>query len=164
MGGNRSFKCYHAVMEEALGSWRQDGRVSLWWYRKARKMHDGWHFSADEEACVCLIKLLDILCGATEPAYRTLSVTHPQKVGADRIFGDHDLQLEVPAKLRLGNDLDGTGSIGLSNDVFVMPLRPVDISNLSEAVRDVSVDHADFGLSFGTSDTLVRFWWWPKKR
>ncbi|RYG95538.1 MAG: hypothetical protein EON58_13945 [Alphaproteobacteria bacterium] len=151
-------------MEESLGSWRQEGRVSLWRYRKAPKMYDGWHFTADKEGCACLIGLLDILSRATEPAHRTLSVTDPQKVGADHIFGDHDLRLDVPAKLRLGNDLDGTRSIGLSVDVLVMPLRAEDISNLSEAVTDVSADHADFGMGFGKSDTIVRFWWWPKGR
>ncbi|MCM8729673.1 hypothetical protein ACFO8O_01635 [Hephaestia sp. GCM10023244] len=151
-------------MEEALGSWRQEGRISLWRYRRAPKRYDGWHFTADQDGCASLIGLFDILSSATEPAYRTLSVTDPREVGADHIFGDHDLRLDVPAKLRLGNDLDGTGTIGLSVDVFAMPLRPEDISNLSEAVKDVSSDHADFGVGFGRSGTIVNFWWWPKKR
>ncbi|MBY0520467.1 MAG: hypothetical protein K2P79_08590 [Sphingomonas sp.] len=127
-------------------------------------MYDGWHFTADEDGCSSLIRLLDALASATEPAHRTLSVTDPQEVGADHIFGDHDLRLDVPAKLRLGNDLDRTGSIGLSADVFAMPLRPEDISNLSEAVKDVAANHADFGVGFGRSDIIFRFWWWPKKR
>ena len=151
-------------MEQAVGSWRQEGRVSLWRYRKARTMYDGWHFTADAEGCASLIELCSIISSAMEPAHRTISVTDPQEVGADQIFGDHGLRLDVPVKLRLGNDLDGTGSIGLSADVFAMPLRPEDISNLSVAVRDVSAGRADFGVSFGTSDTIFRFWWWPKNR
>ncbi|MBY0583091.1 MAG: hypothetical protein K2P68_09280 [Sphingomonas sp.] len=127
-------------------------------------MYGGWHFTADGIGCASLIKLLNILSSETEPAHRTISVFDPQEVGADRIFGDHDLRLDVPAKLRLGNDLDGTGSIGFAADVFAMPLRPEDISHLLEAVKDISADHADFGVGFGKSDTIVRFWWWPKKR
>jgi hypothetical protein len=127
-------------------------------------MYDGWHFTADEEGCTSLIILCSILSIATEPAHRTISVTDPQEVGADRIFGGHDLRLEVPSRLRLGNDLDGTGFIGLSDDVFAMLLRPEDISNLSQAVKDVSADRADFGVGLGTSGTIVNFWWWPKKR
>lgn len=151
-------------MDQALGSWRQDGRVSLWRYRKARRMYDDWHFTADAMGCASLIELCSILSSATEPAHRTIRVTDPRVVGADNIFGGHDLRLEVPAKLRLGNDLEGTGSIGLSAEIFAMPLRPEDISNLSEAVRDVSANRADFGVSFGASDTIFRFWWWPKNR
>jgi hypothetical protein len=149
-------------MERALGSWRQEGRISLWRYRNAAKMYASWHFSADKEGCASLLMLLDIFANEAIAAHRTLAVTDPRAVGADRIFGDHDLRLEVPAKFRLSNDLDETGSIGLSEDVFTMPLRPDDIASLSEAVRDISADHADFGLGFGRSDTIITFWWWPK--
>ncbi|EQB31675.1 hypothetical protein M529_13685 [Sphingobium ummariense RL-3] len=83
---------------------------------------------------------------------------------ADRIFGNHDFRLDVPAKLRLANDLDESGSIGLAADAFVMPLRSEDITNFLDAVREISVDHADFGVSFGNNDTIIKFWWWPKKR
>lgn len=151
-------------MYNALGSWRQDGRISLWRYRKAGAMYGGWHFTADAKGCASLIELCSILSTATEPAHRTISVTDPREVGADNIFGGHELRLEVPTKLRLGNDLEGTGSIGLSTEFFDMPLRPEDISSLSEAVTDVSADRADFGVSFGTNGTIFKFWWWPKNR
>jgi len=85
-------------------------------------------------------------------------------VEADRIFGNHEFRLDVPAKLRLANDLDRCGSIELAADACVMPLRLEDITNFSDAVRDISVDHADFGVSFGSNDTIIKFWWWPKKR
>jgi hypothetical protein len=127
-------------------------------------MYVGWHFSADKGGCASLLRLLNILSSATSPAHRTLTVSDPRTVGADRIFGEHDLLLDVPAKLRLGNDLDHNGAIGLSADVFAMPLRSEDFVSLSRAVRDVSVDHADFGVGFGRSDTILNFWWWPNGR
>lgn len=127
-------------------------------------MYDGWHFAADRKGCDSLIKLLDILSGETEPAHRTIYVTNPQGVGADRIFGHHDLKLDVPPKVRIGNDVEGTGGIGLSSDGCAIALRPEDIASLSAAVRDVSANRADFGIGFGTSETIVRFWWWPKQR
>jgi hypothetical protein len=151
------------MMEQALGSWRQAGRISLWRYRKAPKMYAGWHFAADKEACASLLSLCDILSSEANPAHRTLTVTDPATVGVDRIFGQHDLRLDIPAKMRLGNDLDVDGSIGLVGDVFVLPLRPEDIPSFSEAIRDLSADHADFGVGFGSGNTIVRFWWWPKR-
>lgn len=158
-----SFACYYAHMEEAVGSWQQKGRISLWRYRKAPKMYRGWHFTADQEGCASLIELFSILSKATSPAHRTISLTDPQAVEADRIFGNHDFRLDVPAKLRLANDLDESGSIGLAADAFIMPLRSEDLINFSDAVRDISVDDADFGMSFGNKDTIINFWWWPKK-
>jgi hypothetical protein len=151
-------------MEQALGSWRQEGRISLWRYRKPARMYADWHFSADKIGCASLLRLLDILYGAKFPAHRTLTVTDPRTVGVDRIFGDHDLRLDVPAKLRLGNCFDGDSAIGLSADAFIMPLRSSDFSSLSEAIRDISADRADFGVGLGGSDAIVRFWWWPKGR
>lgn len=53
--------------------------------------------------------------------------------------------------------------IGLSDDIFVLSLGTDDIASLSEAVKDVSVDHGDFGVSFGEGCTIINFWWWPKK-
>jgi hypothetical protein len=150
-------------MEQALGSWKQEGRISLWRYRRSPRMYAGWHFAADKNACASLLRLCDILSKSTEPSHRTLTVTDPVAVGVDRIFGEHDLRLEVPAKLRLSNDLDGTGLISLSAGVFGLPLRPEDLSRFSEAVQDISVDHADFGVGLGASNTIVKFWWWPKK-
>jgi hypothetical protein len=149
-------------MSEALGSWKFEGRVSLWRYRHAPKMYDGWHFTADPAGCASLIRLVELLLAACGPAHRTLPVTNPQTVGADRIFGAHALTIEVPAKLRLGNDLDASGSIGLANDAFVMPLGPQDLSNFSQAMRDISAGYADFGVGFGSSATIINFWWWSK--
>ena len=162
--GKPSFACYHTHMEEAVRSWQQEGRISLWRYRKAPRMYQGWHFTADQEGCASLIELFNILSSATGHAHRTISLTDPQDVKADRIFGNHDFRLDFPAKLRLANDLDESGSIGLAANAFVMPLRSEDITNFSDAVRDISVDHADFGVSFGNNDTIIKFWWWPKKR
>lgn len=150
-------------MGEAVESWRQEGRVSVWRYRKARKMYDGWHFAADQKGCASLVRLLDLLSAVKSPAYRTVVITDPRGVGADRIFGDHNLQIDVPVKLRLSNDLDGGSAIGLSADAFVMPLRPEDIASLSDAVRDLANDHADFGVALGRNETIVKFWWWPTK-
>ena len=45
-----------------------------------------------------------------------------------------------------------------------MPLRLEDISSLSEAVKDVLAYSADFGVSFGTNNTIFKFRWWPKDR
>lgn len=151
-------------MEQSLTSWTQEGRASIWRYRKAPRMYGGWHFTADEAGCASLIRLCNILEGATEPAHRTVSVTDAQEVGADRIFGDHNLRLDVPAKIRLGNDLEGTRSIGLEADVFALPLSREDISSFAKAVRDLAADHADFGVGFGKNHTIVNFWWWPRQR
>lgn len=151
-------------MYRALGQWRQEGRICLWRYRKAGKMYEGWHFTADPKGCASLIELCSILSRATAPAHRTISVTDPREVGADNIFGGHNLRLDVPAKIRLANDLEEAGSIGLSAGFFDMPLGAEDILNLSEAMRDVSADRADFGVSFGASSTIFKFWWWPKNR
>lgn len=150
-------------MVEAHGSWEQKGRVSLWCYRKAQSMYDGWHITADTEGCASLLKLFDILSSATRPVYRTLPVTDPRTVGADRIFGEHTLRLTVPAKLRLANRIDGAGTIGLADDIFEMALSPEDIVSFSDAVKDVSTGQADFGVGFGGDNTIVRFWWWPKE-
>jgi hypothetical protein len=154
LGGKRSPGCYHAVMEQALGSWKQEGRISLWRYRRPPRMYAGWHFAADKNACASLLRLCDILSKSTEPSYRTLTVTDPVAVGVDRIFGDHDLRLDVPEKLRLSNDLDGAGSVGLSAGVFCLPLRPEDASHFSEAVKDISADHAD--LARGSAPLVPR--------
>lgn len=126
-------------------------------------MYAGWHFSADKAGCASLLRLLDILSSAKRSVHRTLTVTDPRTVGADRIFGDHDLQLDVPAKLRLSNDLDSKGAISFSDDIFALSLGTDEIASLSEAVKDVSVDHADFDLGFGESGTIIKFWWWPTK-
>ncbi|MBB3981313.1 hypothetical protein GGR44_000960 [Sphingobium fontiphilum] len=162
--GKPSCACYHGDMEETVGSWQQEGRISLWRYRKAPKMYHGWHFTADQEGCASLIELFNILSSSTNPAHRTISLTDPQEVGADRIFGSHGFRLDVPAKLRIANDLDESGSIGLAANVFVMPLRSEDIGQFADAVRDISGDHADFGVSFGSNDIIINFWWWPNKR
>jgi hypothetical protein len=127
-------------------------------------MYDGWHVAADKEGCANLLGLLDILSVANGPARRTIAVTDPREVGADRIFGDHDLSLDVPAKLRLANDFDGSSAIGLAADAFVMPLQAEDITSLADAIRDLAADHADFGVGFGRSMFIINFWWWPKGR
>ncbi len=127
-------------------------------------MYDGWHFAADSEGFDSLIKLFEILSSATRPVHRTLSVTDPRTVGADRIFGEHTLRLTVPAKVRVAKHLDGAGFIGLADDVLEMALSTEDLVSFSEAVRDVSAGQADFGVGFGRSDTIINFWWWPKER
>jgi hypothetical protein len=128
-------------------------------------MYAGWHFSADGEGCRSLLDLFEILSNASFPAHRTVTIADPQIVGVDRIFGEHALRLDVPAKLRLGNDPSGTaGTSSFSDGAFSMTLRPEDLAEFSRAVADVSVDHADFGVGFGADDLVVRFWWWPKGR
>ncbi|MEL7790145.1 hypothetical protein AAG610_13435 [Citromicrobium bathyomarinum] len=108
--------------------------------------------------------MLGIMSQLKSPAHRTLTVTDPRNVRAGRIFGDHDLKLDVPAKLRLGNAIGQSAGIRFSSDVFSMMLGKADIASLSGAVIDVSLNRADFGLSFGEDATIINFWWWPEQR
>ena len=127
-------------------------------------MYGGWHFSADAEGCASLLRLIELLSAEVFSAHRTLVITDPQPVGADRIFGKHEFQLEVPKKLRLCcTQSADEGAVHFLDDILVIPLKPQDIPLLSEPVGDVARDHADFGVGFGKDQTVVRFWWWPKR-
>lgn len=164
-GGKRTSDCYDAPMENALASWRQNGRIGLWSYHDAPKMYSGWHFSADTEGCASVLVLCDLLSRETGAAYRTLTLTDPRTVSVDHIFGEHGYRVNAPAKLRLCNHLsESWGTVDAAREVFIMGLSAQELSDFSQAVKDLSLDHTDFGVGFGQDDTILNFWRWPKNR
>ena len=126
-------------------------------------MYRSWHFAADRDGCSSLVQLLALLSDEVPPVHRTLTVVDPRTVGADRIFGPHDLKLDVPTKLRLCTLRDPqTASIDLNGDVGTLSLSASDLMHFTRAVTDVSQATADFGVGFGQD--IMTFWWCPKGR
>jgi len=168
IGWNGPLALLSFPMNETLASWRQAGKVSLWRYRKAPRMYADWHFSADSSACESLLALIALLTEEQGAVHRTLTLIDPQTVGADRIFGKHDLRIESPAKLRLGNAVssNGTSVASFADDAFLLMLDFKDLAGLAEAVRDLAAEKADFAIRFGQNNrspgTRISFWWWPK--
>lgn len=154
-------------MNGSIGDWNLAGQVSLWRYLNAPTRYADWHFSADIAGCNSLLHLLKILGAEPATIYRTITLTDPLTVGADRIFGDHGYRIDCPTKLRLVNcphDPDFT-EITYGEGIFVMILGQQSLSMFETALRDLEIGSADFAFGFGdkksTNSARISFWWWP---
>lgn len=152
-----------------VSQWKQKGRTCLWRYKPKLKLYDSWHFTADAEGCDSLVELLELMSQAEYSQHRTLTLTDPQPVGADQIFGPHEMKVWHPEKLRLSFDPTMSTAPGLVevDGRIEFALSPAEIQDLREAIADVRKGDADFGVGFGdkqeNSMHIVRFWWWPRK-
>ena len=151
-------------------TWKQEGRVALWRYEPMARMYAGWHFTADGAGCRSLQNLFSLFLSADAEAYRSVTLTDPKSVGADRIFGEHVFRVCFPSKLRLRFDpraSEDHSAFDHADDRLDLSLGRTWIEELGTALADVAHDHADFSLWFEAGkpkDPLKRisFWWWPK--
>lgn len=144
--------------------WSQSGRLSLWRYTPKLRMYSGWHVAADVEGCDSVLALLDAFASDGLATHRTLSVTDPLSVGVDRIFGEHDLKVRHPAKLRLAFDptlSSANPALYEALDRVTLTMGPKGLEAVREAVTDLRAGEADFGMGLADDDSLS-FWWWPK--
>lgn len=146
-------------MNDDLTSWRQAGRIFVWRYRNPPRMYRGWHITGDQAGCESVAHLLTALSVAAEPTLRTLSLTDPRTVGAERIFvGASVPPTEAAVKLRLENHLASPDAedVVFSGGVLAFRLGELGLKRLSKAFNDVAAGQWDFGEKFG--DAGVMFW------
>ncbi len=125
-------------------------------------MYSGWHFTADPDGCDSLLQLLDGFVSPDTAHHRTLSVIDPRSIGVDRIFGEHELKVRHPAKLRLAFDPVVTASqLFEEADRVSLVLGAEGLPAFREAVVDLRADQADFTIGLAGKEGLS-FWWWPK--
>ena len=151
-----------------IAEWRQTGRICLWRFKPMKRMYSGWHFSADEAGCDSLLELISLLSESTDSAHRTLDVTDPAEVGADRVVGRHGLKFVTPAKLRIAyypQGLTGQSALAEMDDRLAIALDHDGLNKMRGALEDVRRGIADFSVEFDSHarDPMMRmsFWWWP---
>ncbi|PSJ36513.1 hypothetical protein C7I55_25925 [Sphingomonas deserti] len=131
-------------------------------------MYAGWHCTADQRGCNDMAGLADLLADDQWPAHRTISLIDPVTVGADRIFGAHDLRVEQFEKLRLQNcpDDESASTLSWADGGITLTLGRPWLAELARALRDVASGDADFAVRFGEKGSAaaprISFWWWPK--
>lgn len=139
----------------------------MWRYVQAPRMYAAWHCTADKAGCDDMASLADLLSNDQSPAHRTISLIDPTTVGADRIFGTHDLRVEHPEKLRLQNcpDDESAATLSWADGGVTMTLGRPWLAELARAMRDVASGDADFAVQFGAKGSAaaprISFWWWP---
>ena len=158
-------------MTSGLDAWRPNGRICIWRYEPMLKMYAGWHFTADSDGCAALMELFERMAALKQRGHRTMPVSDPVVVGADRIFGAHALSVRRPATVRIAFDPDGADTdphVEIQDDRFVLTTGPNSIERIRDAVADVARGHADFGIGLcgpaGIGMDTMQFWWWPKAR
>lgn len=152
-------------MSEAVASWLQLGRLFLWRYRRAPRMYDGWHFTADESGCQSLSGLIDLLLASDQPALRTLTLDDPSKVDAHRLFLDHETpRLEVATKLRLRSvpDQPAFETTQFADATFDMTFGRESLERFAGSLREIVADRWDFSETYG--ETRVSFWRMVRKQ
>jgi len=59
-------------MSAPVNAWKQKGRVFIWRYPPHKKKHEGWHFTAEDDACESLIHLIHAMRSEPQPSHRTI--------------------------------------------------------------------------------------------
>jgi len=153
----------------AFAHWRQEGRISLWRYRRMLRMYAGWHFAADPAGCTSLLALLSLLRAASQPAQRMVQLSDARAAGLDGIFGAHELQVHSLAKLRLRFDSTmpaHPGDLSTADDVAQLTLSAAGLETFAAAIDELRGGGGDFSLGFDGEKKeemkRISFWAWPR--
>lgn len=154
-----------------VAGWKQQGRISFWRYKPMPRMYSGWHFAASPEGCESLRELISLLLASEDATHRSLTLTDPRSVGADRIFGEHELKVRYPQKLRMRFDpaaLHDESAFHENDDRLDLFLGETWLRSWQSVLPELANGQADVSLWFDarTKDEMKRisFWWWPQKR
>ena len=158
------------VTRPSIADWTQRGHIGFWRYKPMPRMYSGWHFAGDPEGCLSLSELMSILLDSDYPAHRTLMLTDPRSVGADRIFGEHELRVVSQRKLRFRFDPEAQheeSGFKESADCLELALGQTWLRDWQAVLPEIARGEADFSLWFDarSRDKMKRvsFWWWPEK-
>jgi hypothetical protein len=147
-------------MSEAVNNWKQSGSVYLWRYKSDRVKHAGWHFTADDDACECLIDLLDAMAAVSDATHRSLKLSP----ATEAVWGVPNFGL--PRREALGTltlrflptyeDLD----IGYQDDRLTLQVGLARVQKLRAAILDVRLGGGDYHLSPNIRNDASRLWFW----
>lgn len=153
----------------SIADWKQRGHISLWRYKPMPRLYSGWHFAADPEGCESLRELFLLFLESAYPVHRSLRLTDPRSVRADRIFSEHELQVCFPHKLRIRFDPeapDDESTFHENDERLDVFLGREWLREWQSALPEVARGNADFSLWFEvpSKDPMKRisFWWWPQ--
>jgi hypothetical protein len=87
-------------MVDPVNAWKQAGHVYLWRYPPHRTKRQGWHFTAEDEACDGLIHLVEAMRSVAEERWRTIAITKAtQPIWAVPNYGEPRKETLGPLKL-----------------------------------------------------------------
>lgn len=150
-------------MIDPVNAWKQAGRVYLWRYPPHLKKRQGWHFTAEDDACDSLVQLVEAMRSVAEIRRRTIAITEPtQPIWGVPNFGEP--RKETLGPLTLYYD-QAYPDLRLSEDDDRLSLRVGNerIDDLLTGLRDVRRGEGDYAVAPSEKNTAppLWFWWMP---
>lgn len=150
-------------MSDPVNAWKQAGRVYLWRYSPHHTKRQGWHFTAEDDACDSLIELVEAMRGVAQIRRRTITITRPtQPIWEIPNFGEP--RKEALGPLTLSYD-PSFPDLRLTEEVDRLLLRVGDerIDDLLTGLKDVRRGEGDYGFGPSEKNTAppLWFWWMP---
>jgi hypothetical protein len=148
---------------DQVNAWKQVGRVFLWRYPPHLRKHSGWHFTAEDNACESLVKLLETMRLATFDKRRTIILTKPSPpIWGVPNFGKPRIEALGPLTISYEKSF---ADLMLVEDDERLLLRVGDdrVDELLAGLKDVRKgegDYAIWSIEKGTS-TKIWLWWMP---
>lgn len=160
------------MSDPAVAQWRQRGQVYIWRYSEGTRKYPGWHMTADSEACVSLLELIDKMQSARWPSSVAISISRPinciLRVPNNRGGMAHWTAPEI-LKLKYGKDQVAAShwSLEIQSNIVTMVVGSTKLSQLRRGISDIANGNGDYSIdsevvNSATSDTCLWFWWLPR--
>jgi hypothetical protein len=75
-----------SMSDQLVDRWKQAGSLYLWRYAAARRDYEGWHLTADADACRSILDLLDRMLAAPYSSRKEISLGRVAE-GVTRVVG-----------------------------------------------------------------------------
>ncbi len=143
-------------------SWKQSGRISLWYYVENQRNYPGWHLTADAAGCASLLALIDALAADGIAALRTVDITPPSKAQLGVPNNRSGLAAwRAPRKLRVSfSTTPAHWSLPQDVDSAVITVGSDWLAPLREGILGIPLGRGDYAVGpSGKGNCSLWFWW-----
>jgi hypothetical protein len=150
-------------MSDPVNAWKQTGRVYLWRYPQHLTKRQGWHFTAEDEACDSLTQLVEAMRRVAETRRRTIAITKPtQPIWGVPNFGEPTKEALGPLTL-VYDPLFPDLRLVEEDDRLLLRVGSERIDDLLTGLRDVRRGEGDYAYWANDKNTAppLWFWWMP---
>lgn len=147
-------------MSEVVNAWKQKGRVFIWRYPPHKKTHEGWHLTAEDDACDSLIELLNAMRSTPRSSRRTVTISKPTaRIWGVPNFGEPRREALGPLTILFDPQFSDL-TLMEQNDRLLLRVGGARAEDLMTGLRDVRRGRGDYAFRPTERGVSPPIWFW----